>query len=390
MNKSSIFRNLLSLGIAAGAIVGGMGLYKHFEANPVKSAKQQAQYVAPKVRVALVAKQDFQITVDSHGMVRAAKTSNLAAEITGRVIKVSQNLHVGEILEAGDVIAEIDGANYKAALASAQSSLADAQMSLKLEKARAEQALRDWAKLGKGSPPELVARKPQITSAEARVGAAIAAVAKAQEDLSRTEITVPYRAKVAAKFIEVGNLIAPGGRVADVYAADNYEVKLPITMADYQFVRATGAKQVELSAEVGGEVYSWQAEIIRDEGVVDQTTMTIPVIARVKGADREIFSSPPLGLMLEAKIQASKLEDVVVIPRSALRLGNRVLVVDVDDKLRIRKVDVKYTDADRAVIARGLAAGESIVISPFDAPVDGTLVEVVAESSAQKEADVAQ
>ncbi len=87
-----------------------------------------------------------------------------------------------------------------------------------------------------------------------------------------------------------------------------------------------------------------------------------------------------MGLFVEAEIEGLRIEDAVVLPSTALRVGpegDSVMVVDADSRLRWRSVDVARLEPDRIVIQAGIAAGEQICTSPLRAAVDGMQVEPV-------------
>ena len=87
---------------------------------------------------------------------------------------------------------------------------------------------------------------------------------------------------------------------------------------------------------------------------------------------------PPfaVGLFVEAEIQGRRVEDVYALPRSALRGGDRVVVVDPDGRARLRTVTLLQRLPDRLLIESGLAPGERVVTSPLALTVDGMPVEV--------------
>ena len=85
----------------------------------------------------------------------------------------------------------------------------------------------------------------------------------------------------------------------------------------------------------------------------------------------------PVGLFVGAAIQGRKVDDLVSIPRTALRPDNSVMVIDDDDRLRFRDVTVfKLSDSD-VLISEGLASGERISISPLQFVVEGMPVTVI-------------
>jgi len=81
-----------------------------------------------------------------------------------------------------------------------------------------------------------------------------------------------------------------------------------------------------------------------------------------------------IGLFVDAEIMGRVATDVIVVPRSAVRGGNVVLIVDDENRLRFREVDVLRVNRADAVIGRGLSAGERICVSLLDAATDGMKV----------------
>ena len=85
---------------------------------------------------------------------------------------------------------------------------------------------------------------------------------------------------------------------------------------------------------------------------------------------------PPLaaGLFVEAEILGIQVSSVAVVPRSAVRDQNRVLVIDDDDRLRLRTVDILRRTANEVIIRGGLADGERVCLTPLTAVTDGMRV----------------
>ena len=110
----------------------------------------------------------------------------------------------------------------------------------------------------------------------------------------------------------------------------------------------------------------------------------VNLVARVKAPyDRGTDSDrPPLfvGLFVEAEIMGKVASDVVVVPRSALRGQDQVLIIDDETRLRFRSVDKLRMQGKEIVITSGLSEGERICISPLDAVVDGMKIRIVDEA----------
>ena len=154
--------------------------------------------------------------VETQGRIEPARRTQAASEVMGRVIMVSPKFKAGGVFSTHEIMLETDGADYVAALALAESALVDAKLLLAQEQARADQAVRDWKKLGRGIPSDLVVRKPQIASVKARIAAAEASVGKATRDLDRTKLRAPYPCRVEATFTDLGSFVSPGARLASL------------------------------------------------------------------------------------------------------------------------------------------------------------------------------
>jgi len=180
---------LISIGLLA---VGVFGLQWLMATKP-DAKKAAPETWTPSVKVISLMAKDHTPVIRAEGEVEAATKTMLISEVAGAVVYISPLLEKGERIAKGEVILRVDDADYKTKLTSMKSTLADAELVLAQEEARAVQSARDWQKLGRGgSATDLVLRKPQIKSAQARIEAAQAAVEKAQRDMAKTIITAPY------------------------------------------------------------------------------------------------------------------------------------------------------------------------------------------------------
>ena len=119
---------------------------------------------------------------------------------------------------------------------------------------------------------------------------------------------------------------------------------------------------------------------MRTEGEIDPRSRMVHAVARVenpyeRGADPD---RPPLaaGLWVEAEIAGIKLKDVMVLPRAALRGEDQMLVLDDDDRLHFRTVDVLRRTRDRVILRGGLEAGERVCLTPLAVVAEGMQVRV--------------
>ena len=343
----------------------------------------------PGVRVHEVALQDAPLTVTSQGTVQPRTESQLVPEIAGRVTWVAPSFAEGGFFEAGDVLVRIDPFDYEQQLVSARSQLAQARLRLAEEEAEAEVARREWETLGRGDPRELALRKPQLEDARASVAAAEAGVERAVRDLERADILAPYAGRVRSKDVDIGQYVRVGDTIATVYAVDVAEIRLPLpddelayldVPLSYRGVEQRAQPGVTLRATFAGQTHAWEGRIVRTESEIDPVSRMVHAIAEVADpyAAGPNPDRPPLavGMYVEAEIGGRTARDVAVLPREALRGRDQVLVVEPDDRLSFRTVDVLRTSTESVIVQAGLQAGDLVVTSALDTPTDGMVVQI--------------
>ena len=142
-------------------------------------------------------KEDYQVVLQSQGLVQPHNKTSLTPRVGGRVREISPNFESGSFFKKGETLLILDPTDFQTAKTAALARLARAEASLAQEDARAKQALLDWNDLGYTDPPtDLVLRKPQLKEANANVKAAQADLDDAIRDLERTEVIAPYAGRV--------------------------------------------------------------------------------------------------------------------------------------------------------------------------------------------------
>ena len=237
-----------------------------------------------------------------------------------------------------------------------------------------------------GQPSDLGMRKPQMADARANVSAAEADVAKARRDLERTQITVPYDGLVRQKAVDIGQYVTPGTRLGVTFAIDTAEVRLPLTNTDLKYLELpTGIQaksrekpypSVTLSAQRAGDTDQWQAQIIRTEGVVDETSRVVYAVAQIVDPYGVLGQSHQkelkVGTFVNASIQGLPADNVVVLPRYVLQADHTILVINDANELAILPVEVLRTEPKKVYISSGVKPGARVVTTTLDAPVPGT------------------
>ena len=382
----------LALRILLPLIVVAVGAYAAFTMiqNRPAPVTQQVEIPPPSVRVISVQPENIRLKVRAEGTVAPRTETELVPEVSGRVMMVSESLAAGGFFEEGEVLLEIDQREYELAVVRARAAIAQAELRLATEEEEAAVARKEWESLGQGEPRPLVVRAPQIAEAKAMLASAEAAYEKAEYDLERTVVKAPFAGRVREKRVDVGQFVSRGTSVARLYSVDYAEVRLPIPDSDLEFVNlplayrgqreSARGPSVALMANFAGRRHRWQGRIVRTEGEIDPRTRMIQAIARVADPyGRARPGRPPLavGMFVEAEIYGKSASNVFVLPRVVLRGADQVLVVDKEDRLRFRSVDILRTESDQVIIRSGLEAGERVANSVVEAAVDGMKVRVL-------------
>ncbi|MBN2582660.1 MAG: efflux RND transporter periplasmic adaptor subunit [Planctomycetes bacterium] len=393
---SRIVRLLLVLVLLAGG--AGLGLY--WLLNRPQPEKKPQENHATLVQVMTVSQQTETITVRAMGTVVPARTVQLAAQVSGRVIEISPHLVPGGRFEAGQRILKIEPLDYELAIRQREAELTKAASDLKIEMGQQSVALREYELLENEVRPEdreLLFRKPQLAMARAAVASATAALDKAKLDLSRTEVSVPFNAVVQSRNVELGSQVSAGASLAALVGTDEYWIEVSVPMDQLHWISIPGLGSAEGSpADVYCEA-AWGAGQSR-KGVVRRlmtdlepegrmarliVTVTDPLDLSSEASSRRPLI---LGSYVRVAIHGRQVDDVVGIPRTALRDGRRVWVMTPDKALDIRDAEVIWGDAETVYLGSGLAEGDQLVTSDLGAPVQGMTLRTKAAAAEPAEA----
>ena len=346
------------------------------------------------IRAMTVVKESLRLKIRSEGTVTPKTQTNVIPEIKGRVTWISPNLVVGGYFQAGDLLVTIDAADYEARTGLAQAQLLRAEAELehkRFEFKRLQQLIKD--NLVSQSNLENAARAHKI--AKANVIESKINLAQAERDLGRTKITAPFEGMVRSESIDIGQFVQQGAPIASIYASDAVEVRLPIVNAQLAYLDPANlqrgeldpatAPMIRLTARYAGTSFIWRGQLARTEGEIDAQSRMITAVARVR-QDNQSPDVPPLqvGAFVAAEIEGQYLDDIVRLPRAALRPNSQVLIIDSDNRLRFRAVNVLRLENDFVIIDSGLESGEVVNLSPIQTVVDGMRVSLTFEPTADR------
>jgi RND family efflux transporter MFP subunit len=276
--------------------------------------------------------------------------------------------------------------DYKLAVTLAKAKIKNSESLLKLAEEQTAAAKEEWRlHRTRGSranvdPPPLVAKEPQLEAARAKLEADKADLQKALLHLERTNLKAPFNGRVSQENVDIGQFVSPGQALASLYSTEAAEIVLPMEDEDLFWFRVPGftpnkgaGSPALVKARIAGRNQTWEGQVVRTEGILDERTRLIDVVVRV---NKPYAKKPPLavGLFVTVDIRGSTLPNATLIPRSALRSGNVVWILDEEEKLRFREVGVAKFQDDHVIVKAGLEGTEKLIISPLKAVTDGMKV----------------
>jgi RND family efflux transporter MFP subunit len=377
-----------------------------------------------------------------YGTVEPARTWRATAEVAGRIVERNDRLERGRLLPAGTLLARIERSDFELAASRARAEIRrlEAQIeqfevrrenlarSLEIEERAVRLAEADLERqrtlLRRGNTSEaavdqaetqlLIRREqlqnvrssraeigPEIAVREAEVEIRRAELREAELDLERTEIYLPFDARVAEVAVEEGEYVSPGTVLANFDTIERAEVDAQFALAqlrplipddlsiDTLDIRTLAElpERLGFASEVrlqeGDLDIVWEARFARPSDRVDAQTRTLGLIVVVDDpySMARPGRRPPLtkGMFVEVVVSGRPLADRLVVPLSAVRRRDRgpvLYLAGTDDRLEIRPIELGPVIGEQAVVAAGLQAGERVVVSDVQPAVAGMRLEV--------------
>lgn len=404
--------------------------------------------VQPVLRRAIIA------TAEGFGRVEAEHSWTAISEVEGRILAVSAGLNTGSIVDEGTVLVEIDQTDNElsrqktlANIAAVDADLAElareeenAQRLLLVEQRILKVAEAELARVtsllerGAGSQATVdtaeksyLAQQTSVTNLNntlllfpaqrdalnATLAVRQAELAEANRALEKSVITAPFRGRVASKSIEVGQFVGTGDTLLSLDSTAAAEVTAEVQPSSFgpvvlspsersflqngsfdtsQFAEALGQAGVHARVELSSaeNFASWEAEIVRLRGTMDEDTGTMGIVVRV--ADPLVANQglrrPPLhsGSFVRVVFSSAPRPDSIAIPRHALHVSDSgapfVYLADADNRLVLQEVTPGEVIGDDVIIRSGLSGGETLVLGLPSPPVQGMKLALVPVAAA--------
>ncbi|MDG1731393.1 MAG: efflux RND transporter periplasmic adaptor subunit [Thalassotalea sp.] len=341
------------------------------------------------VRVVELTKGSVTPTWNSSGLVKANESVNVLAEVSGKIAHLNPVARPGALLDVGALLAKVDNTDYALALRTQQSQLVQAQASLELERgdqilAKEELALLediDQATL----ETTLVLREPQLLMAQAKVDIAKTNVEKAEVALQRTNIVMPFKGKVVSKSVGRGSRVGQNSNLFKVVSVETFWVEVKIPRAFLGLFDST-KDAIITQPKLWGEGVSRTAKFVSILPELDARDRQVKVLLAIDNplslnANNEVDAiNPPIFIndFLNIELQGKAINDAWVIKSNLLQADNSIWVVDTNNTLQKRSVDVlfkgrefiyikaDFIDGDRGLSEKPGIASEGLPVKPID------------------------
>lgn len=373
-----------------------------FSTEPEAKKETARKTSAMLVDVAQVERATYNPTVVATGNVTASKDISLSPRVSGEILQISENFTPGANVNKGEVLVQIDPADYRNTVLLRESDLQQAEADLKVEMGRQDVAKKDYELIGSElstDNKDLVLRKPQLQQAKANVEAARAALNQAKLSLQRTTIRAPFDAHIVSRNANVGSQVNIGDVLGRLVGVDEYWVisNVPVAKVNWlSFEEGTGAngKGAEViikNDQIWPSAYQREGRLFRLVGALDNQTRLARVIVSVPdpmAQQTDNDSIPPLmiGTFVETHIQAKPLNNVVRLNLDYMRKNNTTWVMN-DGKLEIRELDILFKDADYAYVSKGLETGDQVVTTNLATVVEGSPLRLENEQAMNKKTE---
>lgn len=382
----SVFRFCLPVAVLAVGAFGAYRLISTRPAPPMKAVEPRATLVetmVPSLR-------NDRAVITGFGTVEAHRRLGLQPQVGGRVRDLSPSMVAGGLIPRDALLLEIEPEDYELAVQQRQADVTNAEVALQIAEASQMVAEREWKLLGESIEStdlgeQLARKEPQRLEAVAMLEAARGRLQLATLDLERTRMRAPFNALVLEDSVEVGQVVGPSSRVGTLVGTDAFEViasipiaKLPLITADP--LEPAGNSPATVTLELGdGRSLVREARVARLAGEVERSGRLAKVILLIDdplNLERRPDRDPLLlGSYVRVDIEGPEIRDVVELPRSVLHENDTVWIMDAEDRLAIRPVEVVVGRPDSVLARVELGPTESIVTSPLGVAIEGMPLE---------------
>jgi membrane fusion protein, multidrug efflux system len=360
--------------LLALAIIGAGGYFMH--ARSLRAKPQEQARAEQRIPVSLVtaAQSQYPVLLKGLGTVIPFNTVVVRSRVDGEITKIA--FREGDTVRAGDLLAQIDPRPYQAALDQAMAKKAQDDATLKNAKLDLDR-YSTLAKQDFASRQQLDTQVAAVSQGTALVQADQAAIDNAQTQLSYTSIKAPLTGRVGFRLVDQGNIVNAASQSGIVTIAQVRPISVVFTLPENQIDRinkamARGVVAVAAYTNDGSrKLADGTLTVVSNQ--VDTTTGVIQLKATFTNEDDALWP----GLSVSVQVRVDTLDNVIVLPQTAIQRGQQGLwayVVDSAQRARAKPVQLGEADSNNAVVVSGISPGDRVVTAGQYRLQDGALI----------------
>jgi len=343
-------------------------------------------------------------TVSIMGTVKPQREVALKPQVSGEIIWISDNLLPGGRFSADEPLLKIDPSDYRLAEKQLASEVARVEADLQIELGRQRVAQKEFELLGEQVSAEeqaLMLREPQRENLRAILEGTRAQLEQAKLDLERTTIKAPFNAVVMSREVNLGTRVSPTAILATLVGSDAYWIEAPVPSSQLKWLTIgqqgdrTGSPVRIYDTTTWGPGSFRTGQLIGLTAMVEEQGRMAKLLTEV--ADPLALQSTSkklpkllLGSYVRIEIVGKTLPHAAAIERDLVRDGDRVWIMDDQDRLDIRPVEIAFRGRDQVLVTAGIKDGERLVTSNLPSPVQGMSLQIRDAESADRTGDGAK
>jgi membrane fusion protein, multidrug efflux system len=338
-------------------------------------ARQNASAAAMPVVAAPAVTGDIDITLNGLGTVTSLATVTIRSQISGQFVRIAYQ--EGQMINKGDLVAEIDSRPYELALAQAQGALERDQALLQT----AELDLKRYQDLAKTNAIPRQQLDTQVSLVAQDKGLVIADQAQIDTqklNIAYCHIIAPITGRAGLRLVDPGNYVTANDATGIVVLTQLRPISVIFTVAEDnlpQIVKRlrAGATLPVTAFDRSGAVKLATGVLKTLDNQIDTTTGTLKLRAEFANEDDSLFPNQ----FVNVQLLIDTLHNTTVVPTSAIQRGapgTFVYLVNADNTVTVKPVTLGPSSAERIEIQSGLAPGDRVVIDGADKLRNGAKV----------------
>jgi RND family efflux transporter MFP subunit len=321
------------------------------------------------------------------GEIVPAKEIDLKPRVSGEVVEIADDFIPGGHFFAGRRLLLVDPVDYQLMIRQLESEVDRVESDISVEMGNQRIAEKEYVMLNERVSPEekaLILRKPQLAKLQASLELARAKLGRARLDLQRTEITAPFNCVIGTTGANIGSRVNEATVLAHLIGSDVFWLRLTLPVEQLRWVALPGpggeqgARVRILSQGSAGQEHGGirHGRVLRLAASLEEQGRMAQLLVRVDDplSRQERNRGKPrllLGSFVSAVIEGETIDSAVAIDRAHIHEGNRVWLMDEQNRLEIREVEVAFRGRNEVIITNGLEEGARLITSTLATPIAG-------------------